>query len=637
MITPGAFEDRRTLDRRLTGLRIAALIGMGALAISFWVLQVPNNAKYREMADNNHLRTIPLRAPRGVIFDRTGRVLVENRYSFTIALVRELSANVDEALHKLALATGLDETGLRAVVQRRRTEPLFRPLPVIEHATLAQVAAVTARRLELPEIVVQEVPTRAYPADLAAHLFGYVSEIQDAQLDRPEFEGLQAGAVVGQAGIEKIYNARLMGRDGDRYVAVNSKGREIKEVQKVDPEEGQRMQLTIDFDLQQALEDAFKARNFAGAGIALDPRNGEVLALTSQPSFDPNDFANGLDRGKWNQLNTDPLKPLQNRLLQGRYSPGSTFKLVMALAAMSEGIAAPDTRIFCPGSITLYDHVFHCDKREGHGLLDMRHAIEQSCDVYFYKLASMMKIDVIADYARRLGLGGRSGIDLPGELDSIIPSTEWKLKAKGEKWYAGDTISVGIGQGLISVTPISLASMISAIANGGTLITPHVVKAVDDGQGWRPLDPPGGRSFAPLPPQPLEVVRDGLWMAVNAAGTGTAARVAGHDVMGKTGTAQVVSLETAKAAGAAAHHFRDNSWFVFYAPRDNPEIAGVIFAEHAGWGATGATPIARYILETYFAKKEHRPKPVLNVTADGTMSISGGAAAPPKPGTGGGQ
>ena len=628
MTTPGAYETRRLLHSRLDILRAGVAVGVGLLVVVFWVLQVVEHARYRDIAENQQVRTIALRAPRGVLFDRNGKVLVENTYAFTISVVRELSPrpdhNVDQTLNRLALATGIDEAAARDEVKRasRRREPLYRPIPLIEHASMAQAAAVLARKLEMPEVIVQQEPTRQYPlGGFAAHLFGYVGEIQDAEIDKPDFAGLPSGSVVGQSGLERTYNSLLMGEDGRREVAVNSAGREISEVGEEDPVDGKRMQLTIDYDLQKALEDAYKSKNFAGGAMLIDPNNGEVLAMTSQPEFDPNDFASGVDKSKWNALMNDPMKPLQDRLLQGRFSPGSTFKIVMALAALDQGIITPDYKVYCPGSITLYGHTFHCDVHTGHGSVDLRRAIAESCDVYFFQLASMMKIDTIRDYAEKMGLVGKTGIDLPSEVENIVPSTEWKLKTTGEKWYAGETISVGIGQGPVTVTPVSLAVMISEVASGGTRITPHVVKAVDQGQGFVAVPYTAPRSVFPIRPEILEPVRDGLWQAVNDGGTGVAAQVAGHDVVGKTGTAQVVSMEAAKALKGSGVNVKDNSWFVFYAPREHPEIAGVVFAEHAGFGASSAAPIAHYALETYFAKKEGRPLPTLTVTEDGTMVV----------------
>ncbi len=611
MMTPGAFEDRRSLHARLMGLRIAGIAAFGVIAIGFWTIQVVRYQKYSDMAENQHLRTIPLRAPRGMLYDRNGRVLVENRASFTIALSRETTRNLDGAIRRLAAVTGADEARIRDVVQRHRGEAIFRPIPVIEHATLEQVAAVLTRRLELPEVVVQQVPMRTYPEDdLAAHLFGYVGEIQDTQIDRPEFAGLQPGAVVGQTGLERVYNSELQGTDGNRYVIVNNVGREIEEQGQDDPVDGSRMQLTIDLDLQQALEDGFRARDYAGAAAILDPRTGEVLAMTSLPAYDPNDFAAGIDRATWNQLNTDPLRPMIDRLVQGTYPPGSTFKIVVALAALSAGVITPDTRFYCPGYLDLYGRRLQCSRAGGHGWVDVRHAIEQSCNVFFYNIGKQIDVDTIHKYAGQLGLTGKTGIDLPGEVASLVPSSDWKRRTTGEPWYPGETISVAIGQGQVSVTPISLATMISTVANGGTVVTPHVLKAEDDGEGWVPVPAPAPRSFAPLPPDVLAPIRDGLWLAVNGAGTAGRARIAGRDVVGKTGTAQVISLSGARAAaGRTSADLRDDGWFVFFAPRDHPQIAGVVFVEHGEHGGSAAAPIARHVLETFFAKQDGQPLP----------------------------
>jgi len=639
MLNPGAFEDRREMQTRLMAMRVLSIFCFILLASAFWILQVVQHDKYGPWADKNYLRTIPLRAPRGVLFDRTGRVLVDNQDSFTIAFLRERTANMNEAIRLLAEAIGVDEARVREPIQRAiaRRDPAFRPIPIVEHATKQQVVAVRARLLELPEVVVQQVPARKYPDDrMAAHLFGYVGEIQEPQLGRPEFTGLEIGAVVGQSGVERIYNARLQGVDGHRTVVVNSVGREIEYgeegiVSRQDPQEGARMQLSVDYDLQRALEDAFKAAGFGGAGVFLDPQTGEVLALTSLPAYDPNMFAGGLDRSEWSGLTTDPLKPMQNRLIQGTYSPGSTFKIVMAIAALEEGVITPDTKVFCPGHGTFYGRSFKCWKPGGHGLMDVRHAIEQSCNVFFYTAGDKLGIDRIYKYAAMLGLVGKNGIDLPGEVESLVPSPEWKMRTQKEKWYAGETISVSIGQGAVSVTPLALATMMATVANGGTLVTPHLAKAFDngDGKGWQPFAPPPPRSRLPISQEHLQAVRDGLWMVVNQAGTGGRARIDGYDVSGKTGTAQVVSLQNKALATSRGMDTRDNGWFVFFAPRDNPQIAGVIMAEHGEHGAEAA-PIARHVLQTFFAKKEGRPLPVL------PQKVVTTPATPAQPRAGGG-
>jgi penicillin-binding protein 2 len=607
-------DDRRSLSTRLTVIQYIVAGLFAALAVGFWIFQVAQYDKFAEMAAENHLRRLPLPAPRGVLFDRNGKVLVENQNSFNIALLREQTKDLDQTLHTLALATGVDEAQLHETVNRRRRDPSYRPIVLIENATLAQVIAVRARRWEMPGIEPREVPSRHYPtSDMAAHLFGYVSEVTEAQLQRTEYEGVESGAIVGQAGVEQAYNRLLMGAEGNRAVVVNSLGREIEELDKQPAVEGEPLQLTIDADVQRAAEEGFRHAGYNGAAVILDPRNGEVLALVSQPAYDPNSFATGIDRATWNSLLEDKLKPLQNRALQGTYSPGSTFKIAVATAALEEGVITPDFKVHCSGGASFYGRYFQCWKPGGHGTVDMRQAIEQSCNVYFYTVGNMLGVDRIHKWAAALGLGERSGIELPNEVKGLVPSTEWKRQRLNEKWYAGETISVSIGQGQVSVTPISLAVMMMTVANGGTRYTPHLLKAIDKGKGWEAVPPPEPKSVVQMKPETVAAIHDGLWRVVNGAGTGGRARIAGKDVSGKTGTAQVISLAGAKAARGKMD-VRHHGWFVFFAPRDNPEIAGVVFAEHAEHGAAAA-PIAKYAMETYFAKKEGRPLPTLELPA----------------------
>jgi penicillin-binding protein 2 len=441
---------------------------------------------------------------------------------------------------------------------------------------------------------------------MAAHLFGYVGEVNDVQV--AEGDDLKSGDIVGQSGIEKVYNALLMGEDGAKRVVVNSVGREIRTIEEIQPTEGKRLQLTIDADVQRAVEDGFKAFGYNGAAVMLDPRTGEVLAFTSVPSYDPNAFASGIDRGTWAALNSDDLRPLNDRAIQGRYSPGSTFKMAVATAALEEGVITPDFRVFCPGHATFFGRSFKCWKAGGHGSIDLRHAIEQSCNVYFYTVGNMVGIDKIHKWATRLGLGEKSGIDLPNEAQGLVPSPEWKKARTGEKWYAGETISVSIGQGQVNLTPVSMAVYISSIATG-IRVTPHLLKAVDEGKGWKPAVAPAPKSPIDLKPATIQAIRDGLWMVVNGAGTGGRARIVGRDVSGKTGTAQVISLEGGRSAkGKTTQDLRDHGWFVFFAPRDHPQIAGVVFAEHAEHGANAA-PIAKHAMETFFAKQDGAPLP----------------------------
>jgi len=616
-------EDRRRVTVRLSILQYLVTAIFSILTVGFWVLQVAEHAKFQEMAENNHQRTLALRAPRGLVLDRDGKVLVDNRGSYSISIVRERTKDLNRTIRLLAAVLGLDESGVRTIVDRHRKEPSYRPIMIVQDATLAQVAAVKARRLdfELPDIVVEQVPTRQYPETMAAHMFGYVGEVSEEQVS--EDEGLKSGDIVGQSGLEKTYNTMLMGADGAKRVVVNSVGREIRTLDEDPPTEGKRLQLTVDLDLQRALEDGFRISGYNGAAVILDPRMGDVLAFTSVPAYDPNAFAAGIDRTKWASLNSDELRPLQNRAIQGRYPAGSTFKMAVATAALEEGVITPDFKVNCPGHAVFYGRSFACSlpNGRGHGVMDLRHAIEHSCNVYFYTVGNMVGIDKIHKWATLLGLGERTGIDLPNELQGLVPSPEWKRAVKKEKWYAGETISVSIGQGAVSLTPISEAVYISAIANGGTRVTPHLLKAVDDGSGWKPAPAPPPKSEVTLKPETIKAVRDGLWLVVNGAGTGGRARMVGYDVSGKTGTAQVISNEGAKAAkGKTDKDLRDNGWFVFFAPRDHPQIAGAVMVEHGGHGGTTAAPIARHILDTFFAKQEGRPLPAPPIKVGDTIA-----------------
>jgi penicillin-binding protein 2 len=605
-------EDRRRLGSRLSALKYLMMAVFFVLSISFWVLQVVQHAKFEEMAENNHQRTLALRAPRGLVFDRHGKMLVENRYSYSISIVREHTKDLGRTVRMLAGVLRMDEDAVRLIVERHRREPSYRPIIVVPNATLAQVTAVTARRLELPDVWVEPVPTRNYPETMGAHLFGYVGEVNDAQVSGDD--SLKSGDIVGQSGIEKVYNAMLMGEDGARRVVVNSVGREIRTLEEDVPIEGHRLQLTIDYDVQKAIEDGFDSIKFNGAAVVLDPSNGDVLGFTSRPAYDPNVFASGIDRVTWASLTTDEDRPLNDRAIRGRYSPGSTFKMAVATAALQEGVITPNFTVHCTGGATFYGRPFKCWKKGGHGTMDLRHAIEQSCNVYFYTIGNMTGIDKINKWATLLGLGVKSGIDLPNEVEGLVPSPKWKQDHFKEKWYAGETISVSIGQGSVSVTPVSMAVYAATLANGGTRVTPHLLKAVDeDGGGWKPVPQPPAQSRAPLDPAKLQAIRDGLWMVVNQAGTGHNARLADYDVSGKTGTAQVISNKGKAAAGKTDKDLRDNGWFVFFAPRDKPEIAGVVFLEHGVHGSNAAL-IAHHILDTFFAKKEGRelpPKPEL--------------------------
>ncbi len=606
-------RDTRNTGRLLAVFQSAVVLVFAALLFSFWHFQIGQHARFLEMAENNHQRRLSLRAPRGVVFDRDGRVLVENRHSLNISLVREQADDLDRSVALLADVTGIDEQAVRAVVDRHRRDPAYRPIVIVQDASLAQVASVAARKLELPGVVVEQIPARYYPTErLAAHSFGYVGEITDTQLALARFDGLRSGDIVGQSGVEHSYNDILMGIDGTRHVVVNSVGREVETLGEVPPAEGGALQLTIDYDLQRAAEEAFRVAGFDGAAVVLDPQSGEVLSLVSLPAYDPNAFATGIDRGTWAALNTDGLKPLQNRALQGRYSPGSTFKIAVAVAALEEEVIDPEFKVTCRGGGTFYGRFFRCHTT--HGTVALEEAIEKSCNMYFYTLGEKLDVDQIHKWSTALGLGELSGIDLPHEVQGLVPSRAWKQAAVGERWYPGETISVAIGQGQVSVTPISLAVMMATLANGGHRVVPRLLKAYDNGNGWQPVRASATASLVRLSPSTLEVVKRGLWNVVNRRGTGRRGRLTGRDVIGKTGTAQVISLSGREAAADSDLDLHDHGWFVFAAPRDNPQIAGVVFGEHAEHSSL-ATQIARHVMETFFAKRDGQPLPTLPIPA----------------------
>ena len=597
-----------------------------ALAFSFWFLQVVDGERYSELAENNHQRTLALRAARGIVYDRNLKVLVDSRPSLIVSIDRERTKDLDGTIERLAGVAGVDVEQIRQAVERRKGEPRYRSIPVIEDASIPQVARIKARQLELPGVLIETVPARKYPADgLAAHLFGYVGQVAEGQVSQE----IPQGSIVGKSGVERVYNDFLMGEDGIRRVRVNSVGREVGEFyDERKPKEGRRVQLTIDYDLQKATEDGFRHAGFNGAALIMDPRTGEVLTYASLPSYDPNDFAGGIDSKTWAALNTDTLRPLRDRVIQGTYSPGSTFKIVVAVAALEEGIVTADHHINCGGGANFFGRYYKCHLSRGHGSVDMRHAIEKSCNVYFYTLGNMLGVDKIHKWAVKLGLAGKTGIDLPSEQASLVPSTEWKLKTRNERWYPGETISVAIGQGQVSVTPASLALMISTVANGGTRVTPHVIRAVDDGSGWKAPTRTVVADKVAFKPETLLALREGLWMAVNGQGTAGRARIEGRDVAGKTGTSQVISNQGRARARNSGRDLRDHGWFVFFAPADNPEIAGVIFGEHNEHGYLGA-PIARHVIETYFARKEGKPLPVVGQPAK--PAAPAGSTPPPVP------
>jgi penicillin-binding protein 2 len=582
-------DDTKFASGRIVFFQYVAVAVFLFLITGFWQLQVRDTENYYEAAERNRIKFVPLLAPRGKILDRDGRVIVDNRSSYSLMLSREHLKR--EHLRAIAEGLGLDPAQLIARVDRFRSRPKYENIVIKNELTPAEVSFVEAHRDPdtFPELDLIRAQRRLYPRNhLAAHVIGYVGEISEAELNAPEFIKYDQGAVIGKAGLERQYNDLLMGVDGQRQVIVDNRGNVQRPLATKEAVPGKNLQLTLDLDLQVVAELAMAGRS--GAVVALDPRNGEVLAMVSTPAYDPNMFAGRMSAEDWNELRNDPENPLLNRVIQAQLAPGSTFKPIMALAGLESGVIDDDYRVHCPGGATFYDRYFKCWEKRGHGTVDLHKGIVESCDVFFYNVGNRMGIDTIAKYAEMAGFGEKTGIDLPNEASGIVPSTEWKMRNFRQKWYAGETISVSIGQGALTVTPLQLAYAVGGLAMGGVWYPPHLVK-----------DAATKPRIAKIDPADVQKVVAGMYGVVNeAGGTGGRARLPGVSVCGKTGSAQRISNEAAK--GALGRKMRDNAWFVAFAPCEAPEIAVSVLWEGAEHGWLAA-PIARDVIKAYFDKK----------------------------------
>jgi len=560
----------------------------------FWDLQIRNPAMYQERAEQNSIKSIPIKAPRGKILDRDGRIIVDNHSSFSLFLTRE---NLKmEHLKPIAEGLNIDYDSLVDRVKKfqRRGAPQYEPIAIKEELTPAELAFVESHKDPdtFPELEVIHEQRRLYPQDgLAAHVIGYVGEISESELNLPEFANLHQGAMIGKDGIERQYNDILMGVDGQRRVEVDSYGNERRVLDDEENKEaipGKNIQLTLDLDLQSVAELTMENRR--GAVVAIDPRNGEVLAMVSRPAFDPNLFAGRIRTKDWRYLTDSADHPLLNRAVQAQQAPGSTFKPMMALAGLETGVIDDNFHVSCPGGATFYGHYFKC--HAVHGTVELHKGIVQSCDTFFYNVGNRLGIDRIAQYAEMVGLGHKTGIDLPHEAEGIVPSSKWKIRNYREKWYACETISVSIGQGATTVTPIQLAAYIGGVAVGGKWYRPHLLKDAKNLPAPR---------IPALHEENIQKVIYGLYGVVNEGGTGGRARIPGLEVCGKTGTAQLASNAVLKGT-KAGQSMKDNAWFVGFAPMEAPEIVVAALWE-GGTEGPWAAPIVRDVLKAYFDKK----------------------------------
>src|SRR5271170_3367587 len=468
-------REEKVSQLRLTAVQYVLLGVFLVLAFGLWRLQVARNDYYNTLAEQNRIKQVPILAPRGKILDREGRIIVDNYPSFSVLLLRDQKRDLDADAEKIALGLHLPPDELRARLKRMAAVPGYQPLFLKDDITPDELAFIESHRADLPELDIITVHRRLYPKNgFMAHVIGYVGQVSEDMLTQPQWELYNSGDVVGMSGVEQYYNDVLMGKNGSRQVIVNSRGKEVGTLSDVPAVPGKQLKLTIDLDLQIAAEEALEGK--PGAIVAMNPQTGEILAMVSRPAFDPNEFAVHITRDEWNQLVTDPGKPLLNKAIQAQLAPGSVFKIIMATAGLQEGIAQ-DLHVNCGGGASFYGRYFKCwiaARHQTHGPVDIRKGIYQSCDVFFYTLAEKLGIDRIAKYATALGLGQKTGIDLPQEVSGVMPSEEWKIRNFKQKWFAGETISVGIGQGAVATTPIQLARAIGAITTDGSLRRPHI-------------------------------------------------------------------------------------------------------------------------------------------------------------------
>ncbi len=592
---------------RLTVTMFLVIAVFLVLILRVFYLQIIEGEKYRQLSQNNCIRLQAINAPRGVIYDRNGMLLVDNRPSFNLSIVLKDARPVEETVRKLAAYTGIPEEGfLETIAQEKATTPSYKPILLQQDIGRDILASVEVHQFDLPGVVVDSQPRRHYMHGNAAHVIGYLGEISPAELKSGQYPDARGGEFVGKFGVEKTAESVLRGKDGGRQVEVNAKGQVIQILKTVAATPGHNIHLTIDHDLQKTTEELLKDK--VGAAVALSVDTGEILALASSPAFDQNVFVNGLSQDIWDGLISNPFRPMENKVIQGEYPPASTYKIVTALAGLQEGVIDENTTFFCPGYYRFGDRTFRCWRRGGHGTVKVVEALAVSCDVYFYQVGQRLGVDRLAEYARACGLGAPTSVQMGHESGGLIPTSEWKRRRFKVPWQKGETLSIAIGQGYNLVTPLQMAVLVSAVANGGTLYQPMILKSIAEAGSdtIHETDPvPVGQ--LPVSPENLELVRKGLWEVVNGKrGTARLARVEGIEILGKTGTAQIVSRKKNDQAWEKklADHHKPHAWFVAYGKRENIGIGVAVIVEHGEHGSRTAAPIARDIIKAYLMEKD---------------------------------
>ncbi len=602
--------DNDWYKRRIIVLLCLVVPVFMLLLLRLFYLQIVEGGNFRKLSEHNCIRLQAIDPPRGLIFDRNGRLLVDNRPSYDLSIVVRDAKPLNATLQRLSRYTRMPLDALWAEIEKYRNQPSYKPVPLLQDIGRDMLAVLEVNRYELPGIVIDVRLRRLYVNDQsAAHILGYVGEISSDELKSPRYANYKRSDIVGKAGVEKTFENVLRGERGGRQVEVNAAGQLVKILKTVDAVPGNNLFLSFDLDLQQKAEKLID--NVHGAVVAMDPVTGSVLAMASSPSYDPNMFINGFSQEQWQKLISDPFHPLENKAIQAEYPPASTYKIITAMAGLQEGVINDGTTLFCPGFYKFGGRDYRCWKKSGHGSINVTKALAESCDVFFYQVGLRLGVDRLAFYAKASGLGSLTGIQLDHESAGLVPTSDWKKRRFKVSWQSGETLSVAIGQGYNLVTPLQLCAMIATVANGGTRFVPQIVSKIENASGdVIKKTAPEVAGHLPVSPDNLDIVKKGLWDVVNERyGTGRIGAIPGVEVSGKTGTAQVFSRKTNDTENEKqrAERLRSHAWFVSYAPSDNPKIAVAVLVEHGVHGASAAAPIAREVIRAYLSESTSQP------------------------------
>jgi penicillin-binding protein 2 len=605
-------HDQAALDvlrKRILGAGLVVLFFVAIILLRIWFLQIHKGEEYKNRAENNRVRIREVAPPRGDIVDRNGKELVTTRPSFNVVLVREDSNDIDDLLKRLSVVLKDDVSVLWERIREAESKQRHIPVRLKENLSWDTLAYLETHNMDFPGIRIEVFPRRFYHyGDMAAHLIGYLGEISKKNLEEAGSDYYRGGDLVGKMGLERLMEEDLRGEKGSSSSEVNARGFEQQLLTRVEPVPGNEVRLTLDLDLQQVAEGIMDADGKAGAVVAMEVKTGRILVFASTPRLHLEDFEGGISTKKWNALLENPKHPLINKALQAMYPPGSTYKMITALAGLAKGAIDKNTTFFCPGHISYGNRRYHCWKRGGHGTVDLKRALSESCDVYFYQVGIRVGVNALAEYANKLGLGVKTGVALEYEKSGLIPTKEWKRKKYGEKWQDGETLSIAIGQGFNLVTPLQLTQMIATLVNDGKQYLPQIVESVTDADGniIESFTPKQTGELLADEKKYLDLIREGMAEVVQGArGTARVARIDGINVGGKTGTAQVVRLEQYKHLKEEdiPYKFRDHAWFTAFAPVEDPEIAVTVLVEHGLHGSSGAAPVAKAVMERYFADR----------------------------------